>query len=401
MFALRLALIGAAAVDASSQLRSVPMGMHRLHIPPRSGILESRPGGHSIPASGAVFPTAIYWTTVQIGSPPQDFAVGLDSGSGDLFVEGKGCSGCTATPPNRGYDHASSSTSKSAFPFYFTHSYGTCNIKDPSATCTLRGRLFKDQVSLAGLGPVEIEFGAIQSQTSNFDTKKVIGGLMGLAGEGGKDVFATLVAAGKCANVWGLCMYEGRVSNGTLSIGGVDARLADGEIAYVPDSGFAFHSVDVESIALAGTQLGIKQAAILDTGTNVLVLPQALYLQVQHAMCSDPSLSHCAALYDTKCFALTDVEVDKYPSLTFRLVGTALEMTSRDYLLRGSPLADAAGQYCLGIRSGGDFIIGETTMRNYYIVFDYEQKRIGWGRVNKDTCGSISGAGYSEYVVAV
>ena len=45
-----------------------------------------------------------------------------------------------------------------------------------------------------------------------------------------------------------------------------------------------------------------------------------------------------------------------------------------------------------GIRSGGElFIIGDTTMRNYYLVFDYAQKRIGWGPVNRKAggCGSI------------
>jgi hypothetical protein len=38
---------------------------------------------------------------------------------------------------------------------------------------------------------------------------------------------------------------------------------------------------------------------------------------------------------------------------------------------------------------GSGFIIGDTTMRNYYLVFDLAKKRIGWGDVNKDQCGSI------------
>merc|ERR1719284_108268 len=109
------------------------MGMHRINMPPRSSVLEARGPGHSIPAGGAVFPTAIYWSKVQIGSPPQDFAVGLDSGSGDLFVEAKGCSGCTTAAPNNQYDHTASSTSTGAFPGFFAHSYETCSMKDPAA----------------------------------------------------------------------------------------------------------------------------------------------------------------------------------------------------------------------------------------------------------------------------
>merc|ERR1712039_624507 len=88
-----------------------------------------------------------------------------------------------------------------------------------------------------------------------------------------------------------------------------------------------------------------------------------------------------------KCFDLTDAEVAAYPPLTMQLAGTTLDMSSADYLLKGSPLAASAGQYCLGIRNGGSaggsgFIIGDTTMRHYYLVFDLARRRIGWGKVN-------------------
>ena len=73
------------------------------------------------------------------------------------------------TPPNNQYDASASSTSSSAFPYVFSNSYQTCDLKNPTAACTISGRLHKDQVTPAGLGPVEVEFGAISKQTSNFD----------------------------------------------------------------------------------------------------------------------------------------------------------------------------------------------------------------------------------------
>ena len=45
---------------------------------------------------------------------------------------------------------------------------------------------------------------------------------MGFTSGGDEDVFASLVAAGKCDNVWAICMKEGSKSNGTITIGGVD-----------------------------------------------------------------------------------------------------------------------------------------------------------------------------------
>jgi hypothetical protein len=37
----------------------------------------------------------------------------------------------------------------------------------------------------------------------------------------------------------------------------------------------------------------------------------------------------------------------------------------------------------------GPLVAGDTTMRNYYLVFDLAKQQIGWGPVNKDTCGSL------------
>lgn len=387
------ALLIAGVATSAAIPHVVPMGAHRVDRPPHSRALQSQGDGHEIPAGGAVFPTAIYWAKLQIGTPPQDFAVGLDSGSGDLFVEGKGCDGCTSGPPNNAYDPQASSTSKKAFPGFFIHTYKTCDLKKPSATCTMRGATFTDQISLAGLGPVQVKFGAIKSQSANFDTKKVVGGLMGLqSGEDGQDVLATLVAAGKCDNVWGLCMNEGRVSNGTLTVGGVDSRLAVEPISYVKDRGLN-HGFDVASIKLGnGKRLEVGKIAVLDSGTNILLLPKDLHQEMQEAMCEDATLSNCPGLWANECFDLTESQVDQYPPLSLELDGLTLEMTSRDYLLRGSPLAGSSGQYCLAIRDGGDagFIVGDTTMRNYYVVFDFAQKRIGFAKVNRDLCGSIS-----------
>jgi hypothetical protein len=292
-----------------------------------------------------------------------------------------------------------------AFPFgTFSNTYQTCDLKDPTAPCTISGRLYHDKVSLAGLGPVDVKLGSIHKQTSNFDQFKEIDGVMGFTSGGEANVFAQLVAAAKADNVWALCMYEGAESNGTLTIGGVDPRLSEEAVAYVPDSGVVFHSVKVASIKLGSSSFDVDKSAILDTGTNVLLVPGGIYEQMQKSMCADQSLSHCSDLWQNKCFALTDAEVDAYPPLSMQLDGTTLEMTSRDYLLLGSPLAGSAGQYCIGIKNGGSaggsgFIIGDTTMRHYYLVFDLAKRRIGWGKVNKKMCGSIKAGASEEQVV--
>merc|ERR1712194_543297 len=155
---------------------------------------------------------------------------------------------------------------------------------------------------------------------------------------------------------------------------------------------------------LGGSTIQVGMSAILDTGTNVLLLPSRVFSGVQKSMCSDSSLARCSQLWSNSCVALTDAQVDAYPPLSMQLDGISLQMTSRDYLLLGSPLAASAGQYCLGIRDGGSaggsgFIIGDTTMRHYYLVFDLAEKKIGWGKVNKNTCGSIGSNDWETDVV--
>merc|ERR1712190_27513 len=128
------------------------------------------------------------------------------------------------------------------------------------------------------------------------------------------------------------------------------------------------------------------------------------YSDFRDSMCADSSLPHCAELWENKCFDFSDQEVASYPPLNIQLDGVVLEMTSKDYLLQNSPLAASAGQYCLGIRNGGSaggsgFIIGDTTMRHYYLVFDLAKRRIGWGKVNKDACGSIENSDWERDMI--
>merc|ERR1712216_101045 len=110
-----LALPAAPQARETSSFTTVPLSKHITLSPPRSRFLSTH-NGSSIPAGGAVWPTAIYWSTVQIGTPPKDFPVAIDSGSGDLDISGKGCVGCVHTAPNNAYDPKASSSSKRVFP---------------------------------------------------------------------------------------------------------------------------------------------------------------------------------------------------------------------------------------------------------------------------------------------
>ena len=106
----------------------------------------------------------------------------------------------------------------------------------------------------------------------------------------------------------------------------------------MPDSSSrGFHSVDVASFKLshavdatapaapaapatraapvrAPVSVPVNAAAILDTGTNVLLLPPALLAALGEAMCADPTLAKCAALWANECVELTAAEAGSCPN---------------------------------------------------------------------------------------
>ncbi len=107
-------------------------GTHATRHLARIASLSLPSNGSDTPVGGDVWPTGIYWTMVEVGTPAHEYPVAIDSGSGDLDIGAVGCKGCVVTPPNRPYDHTASSTAKSVFPFEFSNSYQTCDLKDPT-----------------------------------------------------------------------------------------------------------------------------------------------------------------------------------------------------------------------------------------------------------------------------
>jgi hypothetical protein len=101
-------------------------------------------------------------------------------------------------------------------------------------------------------------------------------------------------------------------------------------------------------------------------------------------------LPQSASLWGGTCFNLTQAQVLAYPTITLNLQGVDIVMPPSTYLTLFDPESPNPLLYCLGIRNtgpGGFTIIGDTSMSNYYVVFDNEQARIGWAKVSP-ACGS-------------
>lgn len=135
-------------------------------------------------------------------------------------------------------------------------------------------------------------------------------------------------------------------------------------------------------------------------GTNILMLPNQTFWDFKRLLLSSCKSSllrgicdvdASKTIFDGYCYAFSAKQLAQYPSLTFHVKGVDLVMSVADYiLLNYGPTLKHTGDYCLGIVPGGpkDFIVGDTLMQNYLVVFDHSLARIGFAPVSKQ-CGNI------------
>jgi hypothetical protein len=255
--------------------------------------------------------------------------------------------------------------------------------------------------SHTGIKPVSVVFGGINYQTSNFDQFKNIDGVIGLAGSANsQDVFESLVDAGSISkDVFSMCYHQGSKSNGTFTLGGIDSRLYTGNIVYTTNVGgdqeydLQLTDIQINGVTVDGTA---NQVAILDSGTNVLLVTDQMFQSMKEIFVnncsSNPLVGICdvtnGTLFDGQCFPLTAKQMAAYPPIVFRLAELTLTLQPVDYLIYVSQF----GMKCLGIRNTGDFglfIVGDTLLQEYYTVLDRTKNLIGFAPVNTDNCGSI------------
>eukprot|EP01104_Vermistella_antarctica_P006494 TRINITY_DN17194_c0_g1_i1.p1 TRINITY_DN17194_c0_g1~~TRINITY_DN17194_c0_g1_i1.p1 ORF type:complete len:453 (+),score=111.71 TRINITY_DN17194_c0_g1_i1:160-1518(+) len=396
-------------------------------IEPANALTPDFNGYGVVGIGGSIWPTSIYWALITIGTPGTAFPVAIDSGSYTLDVPLEGCKNCAQTPPNQAYNPTNTSTGsvvkcgqgcppQSGCETFggvkdvcvFSNTYETCVPTNPTQPCTIAGPWYTDSVMYGGVGPAEVVFGTIDTQTTNFYQFAAIDGVCGMGGPAGStNVFSSIVKAGGVTdNVWGICFNEGEVSNGTLVLGGVYQELATAPLIYTKNvGGEQFYAMGISGITIGGASIkGVQSSIIIDTGTNDLLIPTAAYNSMKAelldqcstgnftGMCNVPSDK---TLFDGQCFAMTPEMAAEFPDIVLQVDNVPLTLTGADYVLQGfgSEPFQPNGNYCLGISPTGSAgalqILGDTLMQNYYAVFDVVNHQIGWAPVNRSACGTL------------
>ncbi|PRP79145.1 aspartic proteinase-like protein 2 isoform 2 [Planoprotostelium fungivorum] len=378
---------------------------------------NNRKRANNIIMGGNINPLGIFYVNMSVGRPAQEVSVAVDSGSFTMLVPGPNCDGCPTAPAK--YNPKLSTTvsqyqCSDACQFCsdsnicaWSNTYQTCNLSDTTQTCTVSGLVFVDYFELGSLkSQGTTRFGVIDTQTKNFQQLYVIDGILGFSlgtTFGQKAQIYQLADEGQISNKFGMC-FDVDGQGGLLTLGEPDSKLYKGELKNIPLIPNEAFVIELDDVKIGGVSIGLPESSyqdvpaggcIVDSGTNILLFPDDVFNAVKqtflnkcnkaklHGVCD---VDEGKTFFDTQCYSLTPRQLKSFPNIELDFGGIPMVLPPSSYLL---PKVGDPSQRCLGIQNtgeGGLLIIGDTTMQQYYTVFDLENNFLSIAPLNKQNC---------------
>ncbi|XP_030499375.2 aspartic proteinase CDR1 isoform X1 [Cannabis sativa] len=342
-----------------------------------------------------------YTTRLWIGTPPQKFALIVDTGSSVTYVPCSTCDQCGKHQDPR-FDPELSST------YQAVKCNIDCNCDNDQTQCiyerqyaemsTSSGVLGEDILSfgnLSALTPQRAVFGCENLETGDLYSQHA-DGIMGL-GRGDLSVVDQLVDRGVISDSFSLCYGGMDIGGGSMVLGGItpppDMVFADSDAARSP-----YYNIDLKEIHVGGKQLPInpgvfdgKHGTILDSGTTYAYLPDAAFIPFKDAVIKElQSLKQIHGPdpnYNDICFSGAGSDISqltkKFPAVGMVFSnGQKLSLSPENYLFQHSKVR---GAYCLGVFPNGrdpTTLIGGIIVRNTLVMYDREHSKIGFWKTN-------------------
>ncbi|RLM85991.1 hypothetical protein C2845_PM04G31330 [Panicum miliaceum] len=342
-----------------------------------------------------------YTTRLYIGTPPQEFALIVDSGSTVTYVPCASCEQCGNHQDPRFQPDLSS-----------TYSPVKCNVDctcdNDKNQCTYErqyaemssssGVLGEDIVSFgreSELKPQRAVFGCENSETGDLFSQHA-DGIMGL-GRGQLSIMDQLVDKGVISDSFSLCYGGMDVGGGAMVLGGMPSP-SDMVFSRSDPVRSPYYNIELKEIHVGGKALRVdprvfdsKHGTVLDSGTTYAYLPEQAFVAFKDAVTSkvhslkkirgpDPN-------YKDICFAGAGRNVSQlhevfpYVDMVFGN-GQKLSLTPENYLFRHSKVD---GAYCLGVFQNGKdptTLLGGIIVRNTLVTYDRHNEKIGFWKTN-------------------
>ncbi|XP_056165091.1 aspartic proteinase 36 isoform X2 [Syzygium oleosum] len=333
------------------RLRDRDRARHRGMLRTFDGVVDFPVGGNSDPSL-----LGLYYARIQLGTPPREFYVQIDTGSDLLWVSCSSCNGCPRTNalnmPLHVFDPGSSSSASA-----ISCSDERCGpgVQTPDSVCPTQSNLcsyslaYEDGSRASGYyvtdlltfdmiegstavnSSAAVMFGCSTSQTGDLqESEKTIDGIFGL-GQQETSVVSQLALLGVAPRAFSHCLRGDGDGGGTLVLG----EILDPNVVYTPlVPSQPYYNLNLQSISMNGQPLSIDpsvfatfsdRGTIVDTGTTLAYLVEEAY----------------------------------------------------DTLIN----ADGATFWCMGLTKAqgqARTILGDIVLRNKIVVYDLAGQRLGW-----------------------
>ncbi|KAK9676906.1 hypothetical protein RND81_11G109000 [Saponaria officinalis] len=404
----------------------VGLSQLRAHDRVRHGrLLQPINGVDYFPLSGTYnsFRAGLYYANVQLGTPPKEFDVQIDTGSDVLWVNCYGCTDCPTTTHLQDVQLGAFNPSGSSSASVISCSDKRCLMGSPSAdplcdnayNCAYQfrygdgsgtqGYYVSDLLRITAVnGDTEsnssanVIFGCSMTQAGDLaKADRTVDGIFGL-GQQGMSLVNQLSSQGVAPAAFSHCLRGDENGGGILVFG----SIIDPGIVYTPlVPSQAHYNVNLESISVNNQELpidasvfttSISTGTIIDSGTTLAYLAEAAYDPFVNAISVAVSQSVRPLLSKGgTCFLITSSVSDVFPQVSLNLAGGAsMVLRPQDYLVERSSIA-GADVWCMGIQKiegQGITILGDIVLKDKAVVYDLANQRIGW--VNYDCSQSVN-----------
>jgi len=331
--------------------------------------------------AGAVHQPA-YYGRILVGTPPQEFSVIFDTGSGNVIIPDSSCtrSGCV------GHDKFQADSSSSALDINLEGDEVTGDYRDmvtiTFGTGEIDGIYLEDKVCVSQGKCTKNRFIASTRQTSMPFAHLEFDGIVGLGfpalAEGPRfSLLESLVANGAVQKNQ-FAIFLGAEQD-EITFGGYrpERMQNPNDIFWTPVTKEYYWQVEATDMyagdhatGICGSVWGGGHCQIaVDSGTNLLAGPSAVHRQLSQQLHINPDCSNFHQL----------------PTLGFMIGGRKLEIKPEYYVNRvSSHMGDQCELFFLSLDLepplGPLFILGDPFFRSYYTIFDIENRRLGFSK---------------------
>lgn len=316
-----------------------------------------------------------YLATIQMGTPPQDFLILMDSGSADLWVGSEDCQsegggGCG----NHTFLGTQSSSTFQNTTTPFEVSYGTGHVA---------GSIIQDNIIVAGLKLTNHVFGVATLESTDFSSNQTpFDGLMGLAQstlsqQGKPTPIESLAAAGLVTAPivsYKISRLSDDPNGGEITFGALDnTKFDQSTLVKVPNINTqGFWEASLDGALVNGVDTGLTgRTTILDTGTTLMVVPA-----------NDAAVIHKnvpGAQPDGQGGFTVPCTTNASVALTY--AGQSFTIESQDLAFQPVDSKDPQGTCVSGIASGtvgsaNQWLVGDTFLKNAYFSTDVQANTI-------------------------